>query len=56
MAQRVLNPEQVLPIKDAKAFMVKNLTLVPEHKRELESDLIQESILKDFGAFVQTWR
>ena len=28
--------------------MVKSLTLVSEQKKELESDLIQESLLKDF--------
>ena len=28
--------------------MIKNLTLIPEQKRELESDLVQESFFKDF--------
>ena len=28
--------------------MTKNLTLIPGQKRELESDLVQESFLKDF--------
>ena len=34
--------------KDDNAFMARNLTLIPEQKRELESDLVQESFLKDF--------
>ena len=28
--------------------MTKNLTLIPDQKKELESDLVQESFLKDF--------
>ena len=28
--------------------MAKNLTLIPDQKRELESDLVQEAFLKDF--------
>ena len=31
----------------AQAFMAKNLTLIPHQGKELESDLIQESFLKD---------
>ena len=48
MAQRVFYPNPVWQTKDASAFMTKSLTLIPEQKRELESDLIQESFLKDY--------
>ena len=48
MAQRVFQPPDVWLTKDANAFMTKNLTLISEQKRELESDLVQESFLKDF--------
>ena len=48
MAQRVFHPQDVWLTKDANAFMAKNLTLVPNQKKELESDLIQESFLKDY--------
>ena len=47
MAQRVFHPSDVWPTKDANAFMAKNLTLVPNQKKELESDLVQESFLED---------
>ena len=48
MAQRVFHPQAVWITKDANAFMSKNLTLVPEQRKELESDLVQESFLKDY--------
>ena len=48
MVQRVFHQTIVWLTKDANIFMTKNLTLMPEQKRELESDLIQESFLKDF--------
>ena len=48
MAQRVFNPSDVWPTKDVNSFMAKNLTLVSEQKKELESDLVQESFLKDY--------
>ena len=50
MAQRVFHPPDAerWPTKDGKAFMNKHLTLVPEQRKELESDLVQESFLKDF--------
>ena len=48
MAQRAFHPPDVWLTKDANTFMTKNLTLIPEQKRELESDLVQETFLKDF--------
>ena len=48
MAQRVFHPPDIWLTKDANAFMSKNLTLIPEQRKELESDLIQESFLKDY--------
>ena len=50
MAKRVFHPPEAerWPTKEANAFMAKNLTLVPEQKIELESDLNQEAFLKDF--------
>ena len=48
MAQRVFHTPDVWLTKDTNAFMTKNLTLIPEQKGELESDLVQESFLKDF--------
>ena len=48
MAQRVFHPPDVWLTKDANAFMAKNLTLIPEQKRELGSNLVQETFLKDF--------
>ena len=48
MGQRVFHPPDFWLTKDASAFMTKNLTLILEQKRELESDLVQESFLKDF--------
>ena len=47
MAQRVFHPLDVWLTKDANVFMTKNLTLVPDQKRELESDQVQKSFLKD---------
>ena len=48
MAQRVLHPNSIWLTKDANAYITKILTLIPEQKRELESDLVQESFLKDY--------
>ena len=48
MAQRVFNPAYVWQTKDANAFMANNLTLIPEQKQELESDLVMENFLKDY--------
>ena len=48
MAQMVFHPLDAWPTKDANAFMVKHLTLVPNQKRELESDLTQDDFLKDY--------
>ena len=50
MAKRVFHPPEAerWPTKEANAFMAKNLTLIPEQKIELESDLNQEAFLKDF--------
>ena len=50
MAKRVFHPPEAerWPTKEGNAFMAKNLTLIPEQKMELESDLNQEAFLKDF--------
>ena len=48
MAQRVFHPPDIWLTKNANAFMFKNLTLILDQKKELESDLVQESFLKDF--------
>ena len=48
MAQRVFHLPEVWLTKHANAFMAKNLTLIPEQRKELESDLVQESFLKDY--------
>ena len=50
MAKRVFHPPEAerWPTKEANTFMAKNLTLIPEQKMELESDLNQEAFLKDF--------
>ena len=48
MAQRVFNPQEVWPTKDANTFMVKYLTLVPEQRKEIGSNLVQENFLKYF--------
>ena len=50
MAKRVFHPPEAVrwPTKEANTFMSKNLTLIPEQKMELESDLTQEAFLKDF--------
>ena len=50
MAKRVFHPPEAerWPTKEANAFIAKNLTLIPEQKIELESDLNQEAFLKDF--------
>ena len=43
MAQRVFHPLEAerWPSKEANAFMNKHLTLIPEQRKELESDLVQ---------------
>ena len=48
MAKMVFCSLDAWPTKDANAFMAKHLCLVPDQKKELEKDLVQESILKDF--------
>ena len=48
MAQRVFSPSVEWPTKEVNNFIVKHLTLVPEQKKELECDLVQESFLKDY--------
>ena len=48
MAQKVFQSSDVWPTKDANAFMAKHLCLVPDQKKELDKDLIQEPFLKDF--------
>ena len=48
MAQRVFHPLEQWPTKDANAFMVKNLNLVTNQKKELESDLQQDEFLRDY--------
>ena len=45
MAQRLFDPNHVWQTKDANTFMTKNLTFIPEQKRELESDLVMEDFL-----------
>ena len=49
MAKRVFHPPEAerWPTSEANAFMKKFLTLVPEQKMELESDLYQEAFLKE---------
>ena len=48
MSQRVFHPQEFWLTKYANVFMTKFLTLVPDKKKELESDLILESFLKDY--------
>ena len=48
MGQRVFHPPDFWLTKDSGEFITKILTLILEQKRELESDLVQESFLKDF--------
>ena len=48
MAYRVFDPDHFWQTKEANAFMTKNLTLIPDQKRTLESDLVMENFLKDF--------
>ena len=45
MAKRVFHPLEAerWPTMETNAFMAKNLTLIPEQKMELESDLNQEA-------------
>ena len=47
MAQRVFHPPDIWLTMDASVYITNNLTLIPDQKRELESDLVQESFLKD---------
>ena len=49
MAKRVLHPPEAerWPSAEASAFMKKYLTLVPDQKMNLESDLYLESFLKE---------
>ena len=50
IAQRVFHPLEAerWPTKEANPFMNKHLTLIPEQRKELESDLVQKNFLKDF--------
>ena len=50
MAKRVFHPPDAerWPTREANTFMAQNITLIPEQKIELESDLNQEAFLKDF--------
>ena len=43
MAQRVFRASDAWLTRNANAFMAKNLTLIPEQKKELERDLVQEN-------------
>ena len=48
MAQRVFDPNHVWQTKDVNALMTKNLTIIPEQKRDLERDLVMEDFLRDY--------
>ena len=48
MTKKVCHPIQPWLTKDANAFMVKNLTLVNDQEKELESDLFLEDFLKKY--------
>ena len=48
MAQRVFDPSRVWQTKEANAFSTKFLTLIPDQKRALESDLVMETFLRDY--------
>ena len=49
MAKRVLHPPEAerWPSAEANAFMKKYLTLIPEQRQQLESDLYMEPFLKE---------
>ena len=44
----MFHPQEVWLTKDANVFLSKNLTLIPEQRKELESDLLWKSFLKDY--------
>ena len=46
MAKKVFHPKEVWPLKEANAFLMKNLTLVKEQREELESNLKQDNFVK----------
>ena len=46
MAKKVFHPKEVWPLKEANAFLMKNLTLVKEQREELERDLKQDDFMK----------
>ena len=48
MAQRVFDPCRVWQTKEANVFCTKFLTLVPDQKKALESDLVMETFLRDY--------
>ena len=48
IAQKVFHPTKQWPTKVANACMVKNLTLILDLKKKLESDLYQYKFLKEF--------
>ena len=54
MAQKVFRASDVWLTKDANAFMAKNLTLVPDQKKELDEDLIQRVFLRITRNFLAT--
>ena len=44
----MFDPSHVWQTKEANAFSAKYLTLIPDPKKALESDLVMESFLKDY--------
>ena len=48
MDLEIFHPTNPWPTKDAKVFLVKNLTLVSNNKKECESDLHQGEFLKEY--------
>ena len=48
MAKRVFDPSHVWQTKEANSFSTKFLTLIPDQKKALESDLVMETFLRDY--------
>ena len=48
MAQRVFDPSRIWQTKEANTFSTKFLTLIPDQKKALESDLVMENFLRDY--------
>ena len=44
----MFNPSRVWQNKEANAFSTKFLTLIPDQKKALESNLVMETFLRDF--------